>query len=445
MIVRRSVFTFGVQILQLAAMLAVTVLVTRVTGAEGKGVYTLVPLVVTLATLATGLGVSWASIYHISKGTFPLRESAGTLVTASLGSAALATAALAVAFVLFRGSYFHDLSSAQIEIGLAATPFFQLTVGLGAILLGLNRVVQYTALNLVQAATALVLQLVLALAGQLSPTSALMAWAVGVATGLGVAVWLVGRHAPLWPRFSVRVFRACLGYGIKGYIANLMTLLNYRLDALIVNGMIGVASLGIYSISVAMGELLWYVPNSIGLVMFPHISGLAREEADRVTPVVTRNTLFITLVAAAGLFIVSRWVVLIVFGPTMLPAVQPLWLLLPGVVALSAGKVIASYLSGIGRPIYATYISAVTVVLTVFLDLTLIPRFGIQGAAVSSSTVYITATALSIVVFIRESGSGWWETLVIQPADFARYRELAISLRHGFRGVPMAPESGVNR
>jgi stage V sporulation protein B len=424
LIVRRSALTFGVQLLQLAATVAVTILVTRVTGAQGKGMYTLVALVVSLSTLACGLGISWASIYHIGRGTYPLARAAGTIVTSSLMSGLVAVSVLGLAFVLFRRSYFHDLNGTQIAIAIAITPVTQLTTGFGSILLGLNRVVQYAFVSLLQVLTTLMLQVGLAVAGRLTATTALEAWAGGAAVALLLAGSLVAARASLRPRFDPQIFRSYLSYGIKGYIANVMTLLNYRLDSLIVNGLLGVAQLGVYSIAVALAELLWYVANSISLVMFPHVSGLAREEANRVTPVVARNTLLLTLIGAIGMFIVGHWLILIILGPAMLPAVLPLWLLLPGIVTLSAGKVIASYLSGIGRPIYATYISAMTVILTVILDVVLIPRYGIAGAAVASSIVYTLASALSVWMFVRESGSSWGKTLIVQREDIGRYRHV---------------------
>jgi stage V sporulation protein B len=438
LIVRRSAYTFGVQILGLAATIALTILVTRVTGAQGKGLYTLVALVVSLVTLASSLGIAWASIHYIGRGTYPLAEATGTLITSSLVSAAFSTGALGLAFLLFRHSYFHDLNSTQIAVALGATPVAQLTVGLGSILLGLNRVVQYTLVTLVQLLTSLALQIPLALAGRLTATSAIVAWAIGMGAGFVFALWLVSRQAPLRPRFNRDMFKSLLSYGIKGYIANLMTLLNYRLDALIVNGFIGVASLGVYSISVALAELLWYAANSVSLVMFPHVSGLSREEANRVTPVVARNTLLLTFLGAIAMFILGRWLILLVLGPSMLPALLPMWLLLPGIVTLSAGKVIASYLSGIGRPIYATYISAFNVILTIIFDIVLIPRYGIAGAAVASSIVYTCASALSVVMFIRESGCSWRETLIVQREDLGRYWQVALSVRRRLRAPRLA-------
>jgi O-antigen/teichoic acid export membrane protein len=158
--------------------------------------------------------------------------------------------------------------------------------------------------------------------------------------------------------------------------------------------------------------------------MFPHVSSLERKEADRITPVVCRNTVFMTLLGAVAMFAISRQLIQFVFGSGMVPALHPLWLLLPGIVTLSAAKVISSYLGGIGKPIYSTYIAAVTVTLTVGLDVLLIPRYGISGAAAASSIVYTCTAIASVWIFKIESGAGFLETLFVRPDDFVRYRRV---------------------
>jgi O-antigen/teichoic acid export membrane protein len=203
-----------------------------------------------------------------------------------------------------------------------------------------------------------------------------------------------------------------------------MQFMNYRLDALIVNGLLGLVSVGYYSIATAMAETLWYGANALALVMFPHVSSLERNEADRITPVVCRNAVFMTLIGAVLMFAISRQLIQVVFGSSMVPALHPLWLLLPGIVTQTAVKVIASYLSGIGKPIYSTYIAAGSLILTIALDLMLIPRYGINGAAIASSIVYTCSAAAAVWIFRFESGAGLLEILIVRPSDFVRYRRV---------------------
>jgi O-antigen/teichoic acid export membrane protein len=441
MILRKGLLTILIQLFQLVALVGTTVLVTRVTGAHGRGIYALVYSLATLAAMVTALGISWAGIYYIGKRLFPLADVASTLLTASLAAAGVAMAGLAGAYVIFQHSYFHEVSPTQALVMVVLTALFQLTTTTASIVLGLNRPLHYTGLSLIQLGVALLIQIILVLAGSLTATSALLALAVGAATSTGFGLVLVRREAPLRFALDSKILRSFLNFGIRGYAANLMQFLNYRLDALIVNGLSGVASLGYYSIATAMAETLWYGANGFSLVMFPHVSSLDKKESNRIIPVVCRNVIFMTLVGALLMFVVSRQLILFVFGSDMLVhALLPLWLLLPGIVTLAAAKVISSYLSGIGKPIYSTYIAAGTLILTVALDLLLIPRYGISGAAAASSIVYTITAVASVSIFKFESGAGLLETLVVRPDDFVRYgRVLDSTVRRLFAPSPARP------
>jgi stage V sporulation protein B len=424
MILRKGLLTTLIQLVQLAALIGTTILVTRVTGAQGRGIYTLASSVANLASMITALGISFAGIYYIGKRLFPLADVASTLLTSSLLSAGVAIAGVAAAYLLFQHSYFHELSTTQAFIMLALTGLFQVTTAGASIVLGMNRPVQFAVISLTQWCVSFVIQVALAAAGSLTATSALVALAIGAASSAALGLVLVRREVPLRLGIDSKVFRSFLNFGIRGYAANLLMFLNYRLDSLIVNGLIGVVSLGYYSIATAMAETLWYGANAFALVMFPHVSSLERKEANRITPVICRNAIFMTLIGAVVMFVVSRQLILFVFGSSMLPALHPLWLLLPGIVTLTASKVISSYLSGIGKPTYSTFVAAGTVTLTIALDLLLIPRYGISGAAVASSVVYTCTAVASVAIFRYESGAGVLETLVVRPDDFVRYRRL---------------------
>jgi stage V sporulation protein B len=424
MILRKGLLTIVIQLFQLAAIVAITILVTRVTGAHGRGVYTLVYALANLAAMITALGISWAGIYYIGKRLYPLADVASTLLTVSIAAGAVAVAGLAAGYFLFRSTYFHEVSLTQAFIMLALAAVIELVTTSSWIVLGMNRPLHFAGLSLLQFGVALVIQLILALAGSLTATSALVALGIGVICSAVLGLVLIGREVRLRLGLDSKILRSFLNFGIRGYIANLMQFMNYRLDALIVNGLLGLVSVGYYSIATAMAEALWYGANGLALVMFPHVSSLERKEADRITPVVCRNAIFMTLVGAVLMFAISRPLIMFVFGAGMMPALHPLWLLLPGIVTLAAAKVISSYLSGIGKPTYSTYVGAGTVVLTVILDLLLIPRFGINGAALASSIDYTLMAAAYVWILRSESGAGVLETLVVRPEDFVRYRRV---------------------
>jgi O-antigen/teichoic acid export membrane protein len=425
--IRKGVLVNLIQLVQVAALVGITILVTRVTGAHGRGIYTLASSVAILAATITALGISWAGIYYIGKNRFPLKDVVSTLLTVSIATAGVSVAGVAVVYLLFQHSYFHEVSTTQALLMLALAAMFQVATTAASILLGMNRPLDYAATTMLQVVVALVIQVILALAGALTATTALAAFAGGAAASAGYGLVLVQREVPIRLGFDSRILRTFFTFGIRGYAANLMTLLSYRLDALIVNGLKGVTSLGYYSVATAMAETLTYGAVGFALVLFPQVSSVEKKEADRITPVVCRNAVFLTLVGAVVMFVVSRELILLVFGSAMVPALLPLWLLLPGIVFMAAAKVISSYLSGIGKPIYTTYIAAGAVIITVALDLLLIPPYGISGAAVASTITYTGTAAASVWIFKLESGAGLLETLVVRAEDFARYRRVVNS------------------
>lgn len=438
MILRRSILTVLIQVFQLITLVGITILVTRVTGAHGRGIYTLAASVASLSAFVTGLGISWAGIYYIGKRQFPLANVVSTLLTVSSVAAVVTMAILTAAYVVFQPTYFHEMTPAQAAIMVALTGLYQLATTSSSIVLGLNRPLEYAGLSAIQVVLALVIQVILALTGALNATSALVALAIGLAISAGLGFVLVGREAPIRFGFDSTILRSFLNFGLRGYAATLMMTVSYRLDALIVNGLSGVASVGYYSIATAMAEALWYGANGLALVMFPQISSMEKKEADRITPVVCRNAVFVTLIGAVVMFAIGQQLILTVFGQAMMPAVHPLWLLLPGIVTLTVAKIISSYLSGIGKPIFSTYLAAGSMTLTVALDLLLIPRYGISGAAAASSIVYTCTAAAAVWIFKRESGAGLLETLIVKPDDFVRYRRVLDSVLRSLRAAAPA-------
>ena len=284
--IRKGVLVNLIQLVQVAALVGITILVTRVTGAHGRGIYTLASSVAILAATITALGISWAGIYYIGKSQFPLARVTSTLLTVSIATAGAAAAGLAVVYLLFQHSYFHEVSPTQALLMLALAAFLQVSTTTASILLGMNRPLHYAAITMLQVVVALVIQVILAIAGSLTATAALAAFTAGAAASAGYGLVLVGREVPIRLGFDSKILRDFFAFGIRGYAANLMTLVSYRLDALIVNGLKGVTSVGYYSVATAMAETLTYGAVGFALVLFPQVSSVEKKEADRITPVV---------------------------------------------------------------------------------------------------------------------------------------------------------------
>jgi O-antigen/teichoic acid export membrane protein len=117
---------------------------------------------------------------------------------------------------------------------------------------------------------------------------------------------------------------------------------------------------------------------------------------NRFTPRVFRITLALTSVGAVVLALIGKPFIEIVYSPEFASAYGPMLVLLPGVVLLGSGKILTNEIAGRGYPQYNSIASGVSLVLTIGLDLLLIPRLGVLGAAVASSVAYVVIFLLAI-------------------------------------------------
>jgi O-antigen/teichoic acid export membrane protein len=101
------------------------------------------------------------------------------------------------------------------------------------------------------------------------------------------------------------------------------------------------------------------------------------------------------------LALVIRPFIFRVYGPDFAESVDPFFLLLPGVVFLGGAKILSADLSGRGLPGYNAIGSFISLVVTVGLDLLLIPFHGTRGAAVASSVAYFTTLCYVVIVYLR--------------------------------------------
>ena len=121
----------------------------------------------------------------------------------------------------------------------------------------------------------------------------------------------------------------------------------------------------------------------------------------------------------------APWFVPFVYGEAFRPAVLPLVLLLPGIVALAVSRVISSYFSGqLGRPIITSLVSLATMAAGLVSYVTLIPPFGAAGAAAGSTLAYLVPMAIYFVLFPRATGLRAAEMILLNRDDRALYPRL---------------------
>jgi O-antigen/teichoic acid export membrane protein len=215
---------------------------------------------------------------------------------------------------------------------------------------------------------------------------------------------------------------------MQGQLSNLIQLLNYRLDSYLVLIFVNAGGVGLYAVGVSLSEGMWFIANSVAVVLLTNLTAGDDENAARMTPVVCRNTLLVTAGAAIVAGALSPIAIPLIFTREFEDAVLPFLWLLPGTVALAGTKILAAYVFSRGRPLINSQIAFVTLIVTVAADVALIPTFEVAGAAAASSLAYCCSLVLTAIAYRRLSGAPISDALLPRLSDAPLYVEGVRSL-----------------
>lgn len=424
--------TFIANVGGLVFSIAAAAIIARWLGPEGKGMLALALLVPGTLVIFLGFGIGVSNVYFIGSR----RLDVATLTKNSVSFALFATIlGTGIIYVFLASGWLEALlpqvPARLIFVALAGFPIGLLNGYFSTILQGLQSIVTVNIVNLSQGGLTLVFVIFLIIGLNLGITGALISYLGAGLLALIVLTIILRRKGGIFrSSWNPLVMRSTLSFGLKGQIGNILQFFNYRLDLFIVNYFLGPSDVGIYSVSVGLAELLWHFPNAVGFVIFPKAANTKPELLNKFTPRVLRITLGFTAVGAIGLLLLGKAVISIIYSSTFLAAYVPMLALLPGVVLLGGAKVLTNEIAGRGYPHYNSMNAGFALLLTVILDLILIPRYGALGAAIASSIAYAVIFLAAIMFYWIVSRKGEDTPVFEEPKGNGIYRSL-ISQRRG--------------
>lgn len=412
----------GARVAALVSLALATMLVAWTGGPAAVGVYALVRVLPGLLGVVVSSGLPGAMAYFLSGPGRDDRRLPLTILAMALAGGGLGTALWCAATPLLGAVLFDDLSTALVLVA-GATVLTQLLVATAKScsqgsddLPGANRVIVNEELLFL-------------------PAYGLL-WAVGVhghtASVTGLLLADVATFAFGWWRLARRGFfrgaaapslalaRRIASYGMRGQVGGVITLLNLRLDFILLQILAGPAVLGVYAIASKFAELVKVPGMALTYVLYPRFArdgaATAAVHARRLMGKATLLTTFvaIVLIGAAGVVVPA------IYGSAFQSAVVPAQIILLGLTLDGLGGVITGFLYGTGRPGLNSLAMGVGLAVTVTLDLILIPRYGATGAAAASAVAYLAST-VALVWFYwwvgRAQSASTWEGSTLSSAD----------------------------
>ncbi len=422
--------SFFSQILIFGLSAVSSIIIARMLGPQGKGIYTLVIAIPGIISAMVSMGLNFSNIYFIGKKKFTIGTIIGNSFVFSIVFGAFISLVCISAMPFFRHFFLKGAPEKYLYITLYTIPLLLITENIYYILLGHRYILRVAAVSLVRPASYLVLISYFYFFEGISVLRMIQAYVFSL-----IIVFILGLYffekCGFLNCFSLnkKAFSEGLWFGIKQHLGTISQFLNYRLDFLIVAYLLDTFSVGLYSIAVLVGETVWYISKSFGLILYPKIAASDTQRANQFTPLICRNVVFFTLLAVLFLFVVSDWLIPVLFTEKFFPSVIALKLLLPGIFFMSIARILSSDLIGRGFPEYSTIASFACLIVTIAMDLILIPRLGINGASLASSLAYAVNALAILIIFKKKTGIKFLELLIIKFGDFSVYKRFIGALK----------------
>ena len=413
--VHQTIATIATQVATFLVSTAIGILVTRVLGPDGKGFYFLAISLTTLIFVFIKSSIEVAGTYYVGKKEYGVNQLPAHYLFSSLLMTVVAYLALALGWRHLEAWLFPNLPLIYAVIALLALPANLVILYFASILMIPNKVAKYNRIFIFQNLVSTILLVFFIFVLRSGALGAIIAWTITLWIAALYSIYVVRSEIGIPLTVKASFLRKLFSFGLKGHIGEITDYFIDRTDAFLVNYFLGITNVGYYSIAL-MAELLWYIPNSIIAILYPKFSagghdtlGLAMQAC--------RITLFVTAIPGLLLMLLAKPLVLIAFGPSFAPAIAPLVIAVPGIVSLSISKCLKIYLSSQGLPLPASYASLIAYAVNLSLNIVIIPRYGLSGAAAVGSISYILYALIIFGQFSWRYNASFVDTIFIKVAD----------------------------
>ncbi|MGI9543359.1 MAG: flippase [Cyclobacteriaceae bacterium] len=426
--------TFLRHLLSLILGLAIAVLLARVLGAEGNGIYGMALLLPTMAATFLNLGLGPSNVFFLAAEKVDihivLKNTLQLWVLLSI--VGVVTSYLFVYF--FANTYFPGVNANFLKLSIWIFPLTLLNTFLVSVLQGMRDFKKFNLVALITPLANFLFAIGALLIFKLNIEGAILAYLFGQFTTILVLVRYLPEIGKIRNIFRIEKYASdSLTYAFKTHLSNMLSFINYRADLFLINFFLGPLFTGIYLVAVQITERAWILSQVVSTVLLPYLADLKEDEALRLklTPFMARSIFLVTLLGSILMGLLAQWLIDVLFGDEFQKATRVLLWLLPGICFGSVSRVYANDISARGKPELNFYAAIVVVLVNIGLNLALIPKFGLVGGAWATSVAYLLNMVLKIGLYIWVTNLGLRQILLPNQIDRQIYELIKKKMSNG--------------
>ena len=394
---------------------------------EGRGAYAVCLLFGFLFGALFTPGADRGAQYFVMAGRTSVSQGVSIASAICIAGAGLGVAA-AIPLIHSDVAFFQKADTRSFYFALSLIPLTAYSTSLHLQLAGLRRFAKLALFSLVQSMTNVVMISVLVWGLDLGVDGAVASVALGHAVFIAACISDLRRSCGLVPELPRRADIArVLGYGWKGYVARTGAMLDERVGILFLGMLASRADIGVFAVGIALMTRLTIIPNSVVPSIMPRIASDARGRPDLVT-LSTRGVYWATGAALVGLLAISSPLVRVLLSEAFLPVVDIMFVLAPGVLALSGSLVMMAFFNSVNRPDVCSWATGVGLSANVGSLVILYPLLGFEAAAWAMTIGFVSRSVFLLFMYRRTARVSLVSLWLPQRGDATRLRDLARSI-----------------
>lgn len=421
---KTNLLTVFSKVICLGAALFISIYIARFLGPSEKGVYYLFVQVVSILATVSLLGVDTSAIYYLGKG-YSARSIVfiSTVITIITGVLMAISLAAAYNWPLIRHVIFAGTGRSYLFLSAAAIPFMGMVRLNSAIIMGFNRYVVFNMLNVVLFCMLAAGFIIFTIVMRMGLLGAFISFAFVYLIMSVIYCLIIFSSKEMRPACGAEVEpKKMIGYGMRVFLVPIILMVIYRVDSFILGYYKDASVVGFYSVALSFAELLLFIPESTGTILFPKLVYVSAQDLGKKFASILRSSVAFTAIVMVLFFLVMKHLMIFAYGDVYFKSVKIAYLLLPGLFAMSTYYLFASYFQAIGRPGAVSLMLGIILAEKLALCWLLIPRFNLIGAAIASTLSYVTCFLVFLFVFRIKSKMRLGELLVLKQADINSMR-----------------------
>ena len=395
-------WVFISQVIGLATGFLLSVILGRFLGAAPFGLFTMTLTIYTIASLIGGIGIPAAIVKYVAeykedKEKLNIFVSCG-IINSTIFGAIIGSVLFALSSVLAGIFNMPELTD-LIKIVAFALPFLVVNNTLLGLLNGLREMKSYSLRAVIRSILLLGFTILLVGIG-LGIKGAVLALLLSEVGTLVLLIFISRNFFRFVIQDYVKTTRELVKFGSQLFLASAIYMVNTRADMLLVGYFLLDKDVGIYAIAVAFASVFQMIPGAISTVTYPMMSEYNNNGMHQATELLINKTMKYVLIASSivGILIIfsAHDIIFWLLGPEFLPAVMPLTILIFIMLFFGSLAATGSAFSAAGRPDIAFKLNLMRLVPNIALDILLIPRLGITGAAIATAVSMFIGGILGI-------------------------------------------------